>query len=59
MPVNENVFTFYVSMDDMTSMQVGESLGDCFDELLCLQFGEAMLRLGKQVIVEGVSTPVF
>lgn len=58
-PVQQNVFGLDVSVDDVQLVQVQKSLRNDQNELFGLGLLHSVLRLRKQVIVQGVGAPVL
>lgn len=59
MTIDENIFSLDVTMNNVPTMQIEQSLGDDKNELFCFFLGKAMLGFGKEVVVEGVGTSVL
>jgi hypothetical protein len=59
MTIQENVFGFDISMDNILIMEVFYCLCDCFEELFGFGLLEAVFGFGEKIIIEGISTSVL
>jgi hypothetical protein len=59
MPIDQDVFGFDVSMNDIQLVQVQKCLRDDDQEMFSLMLRKAVLWLGQQVVVERVGSSVL
>lgn len=57
--VYQDVLSLYVAVDDLKIVQVLQRLCNYEEKLLCLCFGQSVLRLGEEVVVERISAAIL
>lgn len=57
--VEQDVFSLDIAVDDIPLVEIADGFGDSLEELLGLGLLHAVLWLGKQVVVEGISPSVL
>lgn len=58
-PIDEDILSFDIAVDDVLPMQVADCLGDYLKEFLCFVFFETVFVFGEEIVVEGVGAAVL
>ena len=59
MSVDQDVLSLYVSVNDISFMKINQSFSNHKEKLLSLSFWQSMLSLGKQIVIERVSSSIL